>query len=101
MKKFLIGADTFYIVGLVEDLPKYLERDACAAYAVKESLHKVNCYKHTSTPYSWVLIEDLSFKTSAEALHYLLNMHAEQEFRTLNDVEGMLTHSYRFLKIDI
>lgn len=101
MKKFLIGADYFYVVGLNEVLPKYLDRDACAAYAVKESSHQVECYKHIFTPYSWVLIEDLLFKTSAEALHYLLNMFPEQQSRTLNDVEAMLTLNSRFFKVDI
>lgn len=101
MKKFLIGADTFYVLGVNEELPKFLDRDTCAAYAVKESSHQAECYKHISTPYSWVLIEDLTFKTSAEALHYLLNMHVEQESRSLNDVENMLTNNSRFFKIDI
>lgn len=101
MKRFLIGADTFYLVGLDEELPKHLDRDVCAAYAVKEFSHQVECYKHISRPYSWVMIEDLSFKTSAEALHYLLNMFPEQQSRSLNDIEAMLTPNTRFFKVDI
>lgn len=101
MNRFLIGADTFYVVGLDEELPKRLDRDACAAYAVKECSHQVECYKHISSPYSWVLIEDLSFESRAEALHYLLNMFPEQQSRSLNDVEAVLAQNSRFLKVDI
>lgn len=101
MKKFLIGADTFYVLGVNEELPKFLDRDTCAAYAVKESSHQVECYKHISTPYSWVLIEDLTFKNSADALHYLLNMFPKQDSRSLDDVEAVLAQNSRFLKVDI